>query len=153
MQIQVKGLDELARELRRVDPRLVKQLTKAHKEISTKVAGKAQSKVSGLPVPRGGQAAAGIKPRAGQKKATIALLGSNPVVRAAVMGTEVHWVFGRPVRAGSMMRRVWQPWVGNDWTAEEGLYGVSPAIAEAIPGILDTYADHIEAALDAAFPD
>lgn len=152
MQIRVEGLDELARELRRIDPRLTKQLQKAHKEISTKVAGKASTKVAGLGGPKSGAAAAGVRPRAGQKKATLVLLGSNPYVRAAVMGSNIHWVFGRPVPAESMRRRVWKPWVGNDWTAEDGLYGVSPAIREAMPNILDTYADSITDALKAAFP-
>jgi len=151
--IEVEGLDELAKELRRIDPRLNKELQKAHKEIAADVAEKASRRVAGLAGPRSSAAAGGIRPRAGQKKATVALLGSNPYVRAAVMGAEVHWVFGRPIRQESMMRRVWKPWVGNDWTAEEGLYGVSPAITAAIPGILETYADRIMVALSKAFPD
>lgn len=152
MQVEVHGLDELHKAARRFDPRLGKELQKAHKEIATGVAGKVADKVGGLPTPQSGRAAAGVKPRAGQKKATIALLGSNPIVRAAAMGAEVHWVFGRPFRQESMLRRVWQPWVGNDWSAEDGLYGVSPAITEAIPNILDTYADRIMAALGEMFP-
>lgn len=153
MQVEVKGLDEFAKELRRIDPRLAKALSKGHKEIASDVAAKAQRKVTGLRSPRSGRAATGVRARATAKNATIVLLGSNPVVRAAVMGAEVHWVFGRPIRQSSMLRRVWQPWVGNDWTAEEGLYGVSPAIREAIPGVIETYAERISEALAAAFPD
>ena len=153
MTLKVEGLDELARELRRIDPRLNKELTKAHKEIATKVASKAAGKVSRLGVPRAGAAAAGIRPRAGQQKATVALLGSNPWVRAVVMGAEQHWVFGRPVLAEGMSRRVFRPWIGADWTPESGLYGVSPAIASSMPNIIDTYADHIMKALSKAFPD
>ena len=153
MTLKVEGLDELARELRRIDPRLNKELQKAHKEISTRVAEKASGKVGGLGVPRAGAAAAGIKPRAGQQKATVALLGSNPWVRSVVMGTNVHWVFGRSILAENMSRRVFRPWIGADWTPESGLYGVSPVIAAAMPNIIDTYADHIMAALSKAFPD
>jgi hypothetical protein len=150
--LRVEGLAELARELRRIDPRIAKELQRGHKEVSTEISGKAKSKVSAL-TDASGRGAAGIRPRATAAKATIALLGSNPFVRAAVMGANTHWVFGRPVPAASMRRRVWQPWVGNDWTPEEGLYGVSPAIREAIPSILETYADRVMAALAVAFPE
>jgi len=151
--IEVEGLDEFARAMRRVDPRIGKALQKAHKEIAKKVSGKVEGAVGGLGSPQSGAAARGVRPRAGQKEATIALLGSNKFIRAAVMGTQTHWVFGRPVSAASMMRRVWQPWVGNSWTAEEGLYGVSPAITAAIPSVVETYSDAIDQALSEAFPD
>ena len=87
------------------------------------------------------------------KKATIALLGSNAFVRAAVMGANTHWVFGRPMSASDMSRRVWQPWIGNDWTPEEGLLGISPVIKTAIPSILETYGDRVMDALAGAFPE
>jgi hypothetical protein len=151
--IEVEGLDEFAKAMRRVDPRIGKALQKAHKEISKKVSAKVESAVGGLGTPRSGDAARGVRPRAGQREAVVALLGSNKFIRSAVMGTQVHWVFGRPVRADSMLRRVWQPWVGNDWTAEDGLYGVSPAISAAIPTVVETYADAIDQALSEAFPD
>lgn len=152
--IRVRGLDELARELRRIEPQLAKELQKAHKQVATEVAGKASSAVAGLsgsgPYAR---AAAGIRPRAKANAASIVLLASNAYVRAAVFGTNVHWVFGRPVPARSMARRVWDRWVGGDWSAEDDLYGVSPAIREAMPNVIDTYADRIAAALSKAFPD
>jgi hypothetical protein len=151
MPVTVSGLDELSRELRKVDPRLNKQLQRANKDISTDLANKSQAAVSGL-TDAGGRGARGIRPRAGAKKATIALLGSNAFVRAAVFGAEVHWVFGRPMAAADMSRRAWQPWIGDDWTPEEGLYGISPVIKSAIPDILDTYGDRVMDALAGAFP-
>ena len=152
MPVVVTGLDQLARELRSVDPRLTKALQKGHKEISTELAQKSQAAVSGL-TDAGGRGASGIRPRAGQKKATIALLGSNAFTFAAVFGTELHWMFGRPYPASQMSRRAWQPWIGNDWTPEEGLYGVSPVISSAIPSILETYGDRVMEALAGAFPE
>lgn len=153
MQIQFSDLEDFTKEMRRVDPRLNKELQKAHKQISVEVSAKAARRVAGLHGPRSGMAAAGVRPRAGQKHAAVALLGSNKYVRAAVMGANIHWVFGRPIPASSMRRRVWPQWIGDDWTPESGLYGVSPAIAEAIPNIVDTYGDRILAALSNAFPD
>lgn len=150
--IEVDGLDELAKELRRIDPRLSKELTKAHKEISVRVTAKAAARVGGLGV-QSSAAAGGVRARAGQKYGAVALLGSNRFVRAVTMGTKVHWVFGRPVPAEGMARRVFRPWVGTGWTPEEGLYGVSPAIKAALPGVVETYADRIMEALKPAFPD
>lgn len=151
MTLEVRGMDEFIRGIKKADAQLPKEVTKAHKVISTKVAGKAADRVSGLSSPRSSSAAAGIKPRAGQKYARIVV--SGPFALAAVMGTKVHPVFGRRVLASSMARRVWADWVGNDWTPEEGLYGVSPVIADAMPGIIDTYADAIYAALKSAYPE
>jgi hypothetical protein len=150
--IEAPGLKELARDLRRIDPRISKEMSRAHKEVSTDVARKAAAKVTAI-TDASGRGAAGIRPRATANKAPIALLGSNPFVRAAVMGANTHWVFGHPTPQESMRRRVWQPWVGNDWEPESGLYGVSPAIAEAIPSVLDTYADRMMDALAQAFPE
>lgn len=152
MAVEVHGLAEFAAAARRIDPRLARELSKAHKQVSTEVAERAQRNVSGLPSPQSSRAAAGVRPRAGQTKGSLALLGSNPFVRAAVFGTVVHHVFGRSMRADRMARRVWQQHVGA-WTAEEGLYGVSPAIKQSIPDILDTYGDRIMVALKEMFPD
>jgi hypothetical protein len=151
--IEVEGLDEFARAMRRVDPRIGKALQKAHKEIAGKVAGKVAGGVDRLGTPRASAAAMGVRARAGQKDASIALLGSNKFIRATTMGTRVHHVFGRPIPVARMARPVFQPWVGTDWSAEEGLYGVSPAIRASIPTVADTYAEAIDEALTEAFPD
>lgn len=150
--IEAPGLKELARDLKRIEPRIGKEMSRAHKEVSTDVANAAQRNVSGI-TDAGGRGAAGIRPRATPSKASIALLGSNPFTFASVFGTEVHWVFGNPIPASQMSRRVWQPWIGSNWTPEEGLYGVSPAIVDAIPKVLDTYSERMMAALSTAFPE
>lgn len=150
--IEAPGLKEIARDARRFDARLGKEMSRANKEISTFVAEKSQRGLAPLR-DAGGRGAAGIRPRATPSKATIALLGSNPFVRAAAMGAELHWVFGRPIPQSAMQRRVWQPWIGNDWTPEEGLYGISPAISSAIPDVLETYADRLLEALSVVYPE
>lgn len=150
-EVRVTGLKEMASALRRIDPALAKQLSRAHKEISTDISERARSNVSGI-TDAGGRGAAGIRPRATTTKASIALLGSNPFVRAAVFGAKTHHVFGRPMPAVEMARPVWQPWIGKDWDVETDLYGVSPALVEMMPRILETYADRVMDALDGAFP-
>jgi len=150
--IEVEGLDEFVKAMRRV-PRIGKALQKAHKEISQKVAGKVKGSVGGLGSPKSGEATGGVTARAGQKDATIVLLGSNKFIRATTMGTQVHHVFGRPIPVAQMARPVFRPWIGTDWTAEDGLYGVSPAIRDSIPSVVETYADAIDSALSEAFPD
>lgn len=148
--IEAPGLKELARDLKRIDPRLGKAMSRANKKVSTDVANAAQSNVANLR-DAGGRGAAGIKPRATPSSAVIALLGSNPFTFAAVFGTELHYVFGNPIPASQMSRRVWLPWIGSNWTPEEGLYGVSPAIVSTMPKVLETYADAMVEALSQAF--
>jgi len=150
--IEAPGLKELARDLKRIEPSIGKEMSRAHKEVSTDVANAAQRNVAGI-TDAGGRGAAGIRARATPSKASIALLGSNPFTFASVFGTETHWVFGRPMPASQMSRRVWQPWIGTGWTPEEGLYGVSPAIADAIPKVLETYSERMMQALAQAFPE
>jgi hypothetical protein len=149
MTVQVKGLSELARELRRIDPRLAKALTKANKKVSEKVKAEAGPRIQGLPGPGGSKAVSGISARATATKATVVLLGSNPTIRANVFGTLSHMVWGHR-KSGS---RPFLPWLGQRWDPEE-LYGVGPALTQVVDGFaLDEYADAYMEALRAAFPD
>lgn len=150
--VQSPDLKVLARDLQRIGPRVDREMSRAHREVSTDVANAARRNVASLPGPSE-RGAAGIQAQPTPSKGVIALLGSNRFTFSAVFGTELHWVFGRPMPASQMSRRVWQPWVGSGWTPEEGLYGVSPAIADAMPEILDTYSERMMAALADAFPE
>lgn len=156
--VRIVGLDEVRRELRRISPVLSKKLQVAHKAISTDIAEKSKSRMAGLPGPRSSKAAQGIRPRGGQRSAQIALLGSNEFVRAFEFGTRRHWLFGRPVAASSMSRRVFPPWKGNQWDAGDGPargvgYAVQPTIRENVEKIAETYTDRIEDAFAGAFPE
>lgn len=163
----VHGLDAFLRELRKVDPTLAKASQKALKNVSTQVAARGKSTMSRFH--KGAEAAAGVRPRARQKSASIALLGSNKFVRAAEFGTRYHFLpwgrgrsGGRKLTAGVRMRRVFPPWVGNqfdggDWI--DGLHGrqghaVQPAIQRWIDsgGALDTLEEMYERAFRDAYP-
>jgi hypothetical protein len=155
-QMRVEGLKELQAALRKADKAIPKQLQKAHKSISVEVADKAQSRMRGLPgVPSrvAAKAAKGIRARAGQRSASIALLGSNPVVRGVEFGAHILPVFGRRRSQATFRRRVFPPWSGNQWSAGNGPpagvgYAVYPVIREMLPRITDEYADRLYEAFD-----
>lgn len=149
MPVRIKGLDEFRRELRRVDPRLGKAFQKANKQVSERVADRGRPAVQALPSPGGTVAQSGIRPRAGQRKATIAFLGSNRTIRANILGAKSHWAWGHRIEGSGP----WQSWLGREWTPED-LYGIGPTIRTELDGFgLDEYMDAILNALHPAFPD
>lgn len=157
-----EGLKEFRRDLRKIDPRMGKALQVAHKRIAEGRAAEGRAAMESSPYKQARGAggykggAAGIRPRARQTSSSIALLGGNKFVRALEFGTRYHYLRGWR-DASSFTRRVFPPWVGNqfsggDW--KDGLHGksghfVQPAIQRWIDsaGALDD----LEAAYDWAF--
>lgn len=151
--VEVHGLDELRKSLRRITPALSKQLQVANKTISTKLVPKLQGAVRSLPSPGGFRTGGGIRPRATQKSATIAFLGSQATkpLQASVLGSNVHPIFGRLVPASSMSRRLWRPHLGNSWTPEQ-LYGVGPIFRTTAEQFApDEYLDAVIDAIEEGF--
>lgn len=147
--VTIRGLDELRRELRRIDPRLAKTLQVANKRVAERVVQQARPAIQALPSPGGTKAQSGLRPRATQKSAKVVMLASNKTLHANVFGTLSHTVFGK-VTPG---HGPWLPWLGKSWHPEE-LYGLGPALREVADGFaLDEYADAWMDALAAAFPD
>ena len=145
----VRGVDEFRRDLRRVDRRIGRGFQKANKRIAERVVAKGRPAVKRLPSPGGTIAKAGIRPRGSQRSAKVAFLGSNPTVRANVLGTKSHWVFGRRV-AGS---GPWLPHVGNRWKPSE-LHGIGPVIKRTADTVtMDQYVDAVMDGLAEAFPE
>lgn len=139
--IRIDGLRELQKSFRQASPLLAKQLTGVHRTISTRIVSDAKGRVQGLPSPGGTRAMSGITARATQKSAGLALLASNPTIRANVFGTLSHKAWGHHVSG----RGPWQSWLGRSWTPDQ-LYGVGPAIEKAVEGFaLDEY---MEAVMD-----
>lgn len=164
----------LIRDLRRVDKALPKVIQQANKAIAEDVASIAKSNVSSLPGAAGSKPRSiaagdrGIRARGRQQSASIALLGSNPYVRAFEFGTAYHFIpnrrgSGRKIPAVSMVRRVFPPWIGNQFSGGEwkdGLHGksghlVAPAVQRGIDtgNFSETYADYIDRAFALAFPE
>lgn len=147
-QVVITGLDELRRELRRIDPKLAKTLQAANKKVSERVRDKARPEIAGLPSPGGSKAIGGLSARATQSKATVVLLGSNPTIRANVLGTLSHMVWGRSVPGSGPFL----PWLGQSWSPED-LYGLGPALTDVVDHFaLDEYADAWLDGLAGAFP-
>lgn len=150
--VEVSGLKELQAELRKIDSKLPRELTKAHRKVALAVVDEGQEEMSGLPTPKSDEAARGIKARASQKGAAVAMLGSNPFVRAAEFGTLVHHVFGNPVLASRMKRPVFRPWLGS---GQDAGYALFPALRSflASPRLEQTYFDALDDVFRAAFPE
>ena len=108
-QVQVEGLADLARELKRIDPALNKQLRLVNKTVSDKVVTAGRPAIQGLPSPGGSVATAGLTARATPTQATVVLAGRNRTIRANVFGAQSHWVWGHK-KSG---RGPWQPWLGK----------------------------------------
>lgn len=105
--------------------------------------------VRNLSTPGGSIAQGGMRPRARQNRATVALLGSNPTIRANVFGAKSHMVFGRRISGSGP----WKPWIGRSWSPED-LYGLGPVFKDVADNFaLDEYADEIMDAFKVAFPD
>lgn len=165
-QVEVEGLKQLGRDLRKVDRELAKQLQRGHKQVAEKVAEDARG-TARTTFGRHASQAKGIKGRGSQSKAAIALnTGRTPRLLAAEFGTKTHNVprgrTGRTkkVLASSMSRRVFRPWSGNQWNPGEGPgsgvgYAVHPTIRRWVQsGLLaDTYADFVLDGFEPAFPE
>jgi hypothetical protein len=146
--ITVRGLDEMARALRRIDPRIKAEIVRGITKSSKRVADQARMAVAGLSVPQTSRAAAGIS----ASKTGIILEGSNPVVRAVIFGAMTHWVFGRQMPVSDLSAPVFRDWIGSNWNPEDP-YGVGSAVAEASDGyVLDEVGDSFMRAAREAFP-
>lgn len=144
MTLAVDGLKELARDLRAIDKRLGRELTKTNKVLGQKIKADAAGRIRGLP-PGGHVSSSGassLKLKTSATQASIIEPASNPFIRALEFGTRSHPVFGRRVSAGSMRRRVFRP------HNPEG-YGVRPVVKEWVSsGRADKeYAEALESTL------
>lgn len=150
--VSISGLRELQTALKQVDNKLGRELTKAHKDAGQVILEPAKEAMSSSPVPKAAAAAEGLRIRAQQRSIGIALLGANPFVRAHEFGAEVHQVFGRPVLARNMRRRVFLPWLGND---EDAGYALYPTIRQKLPTaeFAEAYYNAMDRVYRTAFPE
>lgn len=149
--IRIEGIKELRRELKAIGPEWPKELRAVHKKIAEFGAARSRAVASG----EGGETrhfAKSIRPRANQRQAIIAIA---PAANAAFWGAKRHtgW-YAKPQFHASPAQH--QPWVGNSWevaVAGQGPYAINPALAAALPQILDDYADMIDDLTKRAFPE
>lgn len=141
--IQVTGLKELVRELKKIDGQLPKEVRRANFAVAKLVANEAQQRAgAGTPIQR--KAASAIRASAGAGKASVSVRPSAriPFANGAFFGAK-RW-------------RQFEPWVGTGWAVGrpgEGPYAINPAIASLKDRIVDVYAEAIADVTTQAFPE
>lgn len=154
-------LDEFRRDLRTIDRKLPRVVSKAHRNMAKPVALEARSAMAASPWRAlRSHAVKGIRWSGTQKAASIRLKAGTGAI-AQERGTRYHRLWGRRVRASTMRRRVFPAWVGNRWDIGDnatvaqfgkGGYRVAPTIAKHLPTIADRYLDYLIEAFDEAYP-
>jgi len=156
---ELVGLRDFRSDLRKLDSRLPKYVSKAHRQIAKEIALQGRSAMQSSPFPAlRRHAAKGIKWSGKATEASVVLKANTGAI-AHERGTKVHHVFGKTVQASSMKRRVFPAWLGSKWDAgATGSFGkgghvVAPIVERNLPRIKEEYLDYIEDALAQAFPD
>ena len=135
--ITIDGMDESIKGLRKADKNLPKLVAKVSREIAKDpVAAKARKKWSAQRI-NSSKANKAITASGTARGAAINLRASAvPSAAAVEYGTHIHYVFGHPIPAREMKRRVFLPWRGNQFTVAPGAstgYVVQDAIRETLP--------------------
>lgn len=158
--VEVRGLAEFKRELRKIDTVSSNEMRKVHRRVADLVANRARAGAAS----GGGQsakAARTIKARSTNTRAYIDIVPTKAVPYALA----VYWgqrrrsgwyAAGRYAGSGG---RQFPPWVGNQWDpGETGSFGsapyhIGPAIDASIDDALDIYLEGIDDIARRAFPD
>ena len=141
--VDVQGLKEFSRDLKRINAELPKQLRKAGLGVAKLVAAEARTRArSGTRIQR--KAATAIKAQAGAARASVAVkpTAKVPFALGAFFGAKRYPQF--------------EPWVGSTWkagVAGEGPYAINPAIVALEDQIVAVYAEAVDEITKQAFPD
>jgi len=155
------GLNDFRKDLRRAGSKeFPKQIKAANKSLADKLAAESRARAQSVWQPSG-RIARAISGSGTVKAAGIALSKARDSrAFAAEFGTRVHYVYGHGRSAGSMRRRVFPAWTGNQWNPGGDGPGkgvgtaIQPVIRERQGWVRDRYFDYLEAAFKKeAFPD
>jgi len=152
--LAVEGLAESMSGLRKVDAAIPKLIVKITRESAKNpVAARAREKWAAQRV-QPSKANKAITASGTTQGAAINLrVSAVPSAAAVEFGTHIHFVFGRPVPARELKRRVFQPWRGNAFTVAAGAstgYVVQDAIRETLPIVERRWLDEVIKAIDQA---
>ena len=152
--LAIEGLAESIKGLKRVDTEIPKLIVKITRESAKNpVAATARRKWSAQNI-QPGKANKAITASGTLQGAAINLrVSAVPSAAAVEFGAHIHFVFGRPIPAREMKRRVFQPWRGNAFTVAPGAsigYVVQEAIRETLPIIERRWLDEVIKAIDKA---
>jgi len=140
--IEVRGLKDLARDLKQIDAELPKQLRKAALTVAKLVQAEAQSQAQAA-TPTQRKAAAAIRASASAAKASIAVRPTSAI----------PFAFG--AFFGAKRFKQFEPWVGSAWKAGadgEGPYAINPAISVLEGAIRTVYTEALDEVTRQAFP-
>ena len=152
--ISVDGLAEAISGMRKVRSDIPKVIAKATRAQAKRVVlPVARAKWSSQPI-QSGLAARAITISATATGAAVRLrVSAVPSAAAVEYGAHIHFVFGRPMSAGAMKRRVFRPWRGNQFTVTPGAstgYVVQDAIRDTLPIVERRWLDEVMTAIDLA---
>lgn len=147
VQIKVTGLDDLRRDLRKVDDD--EAMRKANKRVADLL--EARTKAASP-----SHVARAISGSSGRLAAELVVGPSPPHALVGVMGAKrrTGWYAMRMYREST--GRQFPPWVGIAWDPGERAgapYHLGPVINASVDDIADIYADEFEQAASRAFPD
>jgi hypothetical protein len=148
IKVEVHGLKEFRREIKKVDRALGRELRQVHLKVADLVAGRAR-----------GAAPGGVKGAIGSKatqKAAFVQIRNRPARALAVfMGMKRRSGWYAAGRYRSSQGRQFEPWVGNQWDPGEfggDPYYIGPAINRSVDDVLDLYGDELEKLARRAYP-
>lgn len=150
--IKVQGLDELRRELRKLDDAgLTNELKQTNFDAAKAVIAPAQARARGLGRMQA-RAAATLTPSKAAAGARVNFGGAKaPFAGGAEFGAGQNVPRRPPGRTGTVLGwNQFEPWRGNDAGAGYFLY---PTIRELTPELVEMYGDAIERITARAFPD
>jgi hypothetical protein len=134
MEVDTADLRRLAAKVGRAQPEIKREIAKENRSEGKRVRDAARRRMAGLPYPKASTASTGIDHRAYPDKIELRLRASNPFVRALEFGTIVHYVYGRPVLASSMRRRVFAPHSGDGYALRPTVESERDNVAEQMVG-------------------
>lgn len=154
--VEIVGVKEFRRALKRLGSEWPKELRRVHKEIGDLGLrySQAEARLMGGVQAR---SASALRSKANQRSARIGVTPGRgaPMANVAFWGAKAHtgW-YAKPRYRGGPPQH--PPWVGNTWEAAvmgQGPYAINPALARHMDEILDAYAEAIDRLADAAFPE
>ena len=72
--------------------------------------------------------------------------GNRPTI-AAVLGANIHPVYGRKYPMSVLSRRVWRPHLGNAWKPEQ-LYGIGSVFRDVPNEVAELWFDAVTEAME-----
>jgi hypothetical protein len=153
--VEIHGLREFQRELRKADASLLNDFRKVHRKVSDLVGDRARAAMH-AGGPQGAKAAKGVKSRATSKSAFLDTVPKPPYALATIWGQKRRSGWYRAPRYAASTGRQFQSWVGNQWDpGEHGgePYYIGPAIDASLDEVERIYMDGIEDLTRRAFPD